>query len=140
MARSSYSTGSTITTVLLCFLLLISFFPGLFHLAWTLPFSLLGLLNPFHRSAATNPVPTLETISTMTWFQKQFTLPAKSRGSYLITDQVVGALPELRQYKVGILHLFVQHTSCALSLNENCKSFRWRVKDIYNSNLMMPRG
>ncbi|KAK2595766.1 hypothetical protein QQS21_006592 [Conoideocrella luteorostrata] len=55
----------------------------------------------------------------MTWFQKQLTLPAKSRGSYLITDQVVGALPEVRNYKVGLLNLFVQHTSCALSLNEN---------------------
>ncbi|GAO13883.1 hypothetical protein UVI_02004010 [Ustilaginoidea virens] len=55
----------------------------------------------------------------MTWFQKQFTLPAKSRGSYLITDQVVGALPEIRDYKVGLLNLFAQHTSCALSLNEN---------------------
>ncbi|KAM0434469.1 hypothetical protein ACHAPT_003565 [Fusarium lateritium] len=56
----------------------------------------------------------------MSWFQKQFTLPAKSRGSYLITDQVVSSLPEIRDYKVGLLNLFVQHTSCALSLNENC--------------------
>ncbi|EFQ33345.1 uncharacterized protein GLRG_08489 [Colletotrichum graminicola M1.001] len=59
---------------------------------------------------------------TGSWFQKQFTLPARSRGSYLITDDVVGALPELKNYKVGILHLFVQHTSCALSLNENWDS------------------
>lgn len=57
----------------------------------------------------------------MTWFQKQFTLQAKSRGSYLITDQVTQALPELKNYKVGLLNLFIQHTSCALSLNENCK-------------------
>lgn len=28
-------------------------------------------------------------------------------------------MPELRGYKTGLLHLFVQHTSCALSLNEN---------------------
>lgn len=55
----------------------------------------------------------------MSWFQKQFTLPSKSRGSYLITDEVVAALPELRNYKTGLLNLFVQHTSCALSLNEN---------------------
>jgi len=55
----------------------------------------------------------------MSWIQKQFTLPPRSRGSYLITDHVVSELPELRSYKVGLLHLFVQHTSCALSLNEN---------------------
>lgn len=40
----------------------------------------------------------------------------------MITDDVVKALPELKDYKVGILHLFVQHTSCALSLNENWDS------------------
>jgi len=55
----------------------------------------------------------------MSWFQKQFTLPARARGSYLITDTVVGQLPELRNYKMGLLNLFVMHTSCALSLNEN---------------------
>lgn len=53
------------------------------------------------------------------WFQKQFSLPARSRGSYLITDHVLEELPEIRQYRVGLLNLFVQHTSCALSLNEN---------------------
>ena len=31
----------------------------------------------------------------------------------------MSSLPELKDFKVGILHLFVQHTSCALSLNEN---------------------
>jgi len=53
------------------------------------------------------------------WTQKQFTLPSRARGSYLITDQVIKELPEIRSYKVGLLNLFVQHTSCALSLNEN---------------------
>jgi secondary thiamine-phosphate synthase enzyme len=56
------------------------------------------------------------------WFQKQFGLPPHSRGSYLITDHVLKELPEIKNYKVGILHLFVQHTSCALSLNENWDS------------------
>lgn len=55
----------------------------------------------------------------MSWFQKSFTLPSRSRGSYLVTDHVLSELPELRNYKVGMLNLFVQHTSCALSLNEN---------------------
>ncbi|KAI6715273.1 hypothetical protein JHW43_002250, partial [Diplocarpon mali] len=47
------------------------------------------------------------------------TLPARSRGSYLVTDTILKELPEIRQFKVGLLHLFIQHTSCALSLNEN---------------------
>ncbi|KAI1917926.1 hypothetical protein LOZ53_000144 [Ophidiomyces ophidiicola] len=58
----------------------------------------------------------------MSWFQKTINLPARSRGSYLITDQIVSELPELRNYKIGLLHLFIQHTSCALSLNENWDS------------------
>jgi thiamine phosphate synthase YjbQ (UPF0047 family) len=55
----------------------------------------------------------------MSWFQKTVSLPPKSCGSYLITDTIEKELPELKQYKVGLLNLFVQHTSCALSLNEN---------------------
>jgi thiamine phosphate synthase YjbQ (UPF0047 family) len=59
----------------------------------------------------------------MSWTQKHFTLPSRSRGSYLITDLVLKELgPELKTYKVGLLHLFVQHTSCGLSLNENWDS------------------
>ncbi|KKZ65673.1 RalA-binding protein 1 [[Emmonsia] crescens] len=55
----------------------------------------------------------------MAWFQRNIALPPRSRGSYLITDHIVSELPELRTYKTGLLHLFIQHTSCALSLNEN---------------------
>lgn len=55
----------------------------------------------------------------MSWFQKTFSLPPQARGSYLITDYVETQLPEIKNYKVGILHLFIKHTSCALSLNEN---------------------
>ncbi|EGC46861.1 conserved hypothetical protein [Histoplasma capsulatum var. duboisii H88] len=55
----------------------------------------------------------------MAWFQRTIALPPRSRGSYLITDHIVSELPELRTYKTGLLNLFIQHTSCALSLNEN---------------------
>ncbi|KAL1304206.1 hypothetical protein AAFC00_000629 [Neodothiora populina] len=58
----------------------------------------------------------------MSWMQKTFTLAPKSRGSYLIDEEVVKNVPEIKQFKVGLLHLFVQHTSCALSLNENWDS------------------
>ncbi|MCJ1246857.1 hypothetical protein MMC30_004066 [Trapelia coarctata] len=55
----------------------------------------------------------------MSFSQTQFSLPARSRGSYLITSEVVKAVPEIKEFKVGLLNLFIQHTSCALSLNEN---------------------
>ncbi|BAE58373.1 hypothetical protein AFCA_004225 [Aspergillus flavus] len=58
----------------------------------------------------------------MSWFQKTFTLAPKARGSYLIDKEVRDQLPEIENFKVGILHLFIKHTSCALSLNENWDS------------------
>lgn len=56
----------------------------------------------------------------MSWEQHRFSFSPRARGSYLVTDEVVNNLPSLKNYKVGILHLFLQHTSAALSLNENC--------------------
>ena len=41
------------------------------------------------------------------------------RGIHLITDEVAGELPEIRDLRVGILHLFIQHTSASLAVNEN---------------------
>ncbi|KAK9474679.1 secondary thiamine-phosphate synthase [Dipodascopsis tothii] len=55
----------------------------------------------------------------MSWSQKTFSLSPRTRGSYLITDEVVQAVPEIANYKVGLLNLFIQHTSAALTLNEN---------------------
>lgn len=54
-----------------------------------------------------------------TWTQQLITLPSHGRGSHLVTDFVVSSLPQIGSIKCGLLHLFVQHTSCALSLNEN---------------------
>lgn len=87
--------------------------PNLFHLMRTLPLSLF----PFTRARTGT-----EDVSIMSWTQKRFTLPPKSRGCYLITDHVLTSVPEIKNYKVGLLNLFIQHTSCALSLNENCKN------------------
>ncbi|KAI9827724.1 MAG: hypothetical protein M1832_004213 [Thelocarpon impressellum] len=55
----------------------------------------------------------------MSFTQKTITLPARSRGSHLITSDIQSALPEIASYRVGVLHLFLQHTSAALALSEN---------------------
>ncbi|SPO02730.1 probable UPF0047 domain protein [Cephalotrichum gorgonifer] len=65
------------------------------------------------------PAPTTQEAPSTMWVQKQLTLPPASRGSYLVTDRITAQLPEIASYRVGLLNLFVQHTSCALSLNEN---------------------
>jgi secondary thiamine-phosphate synthase enzyme len=53
------------------------------------------------------------------WLQREIRLQAKPRGFHLITDELLRALPELRQFRVGLLHVFLLHTSAALTLNEN---------------------
>jgi secondary thiamine-phosphate synthase enzyme len=53
------------------------------------------------------------------WLQKKFQLAAKPRGFHLITREVIEQLPELKQLKVGLAHVFLQHTSASLALNEN---------------------
>ena len=50
--------------------------------------------------------------------QTTFTLKAKGRGCHLITREILDNLAKPLP-KVGLLNLFVQHTSCALSINEN---------------------
>lgn len=55
----------------------------------------------------------------MAWIQRTIQLPAFPRGFHLITRQVQEALPELSSFDVGLLHVFIQHTSASLSINEN---------------------
>ncbi len=56
------------------------------------------------------------------WVQREITLEPRPRGFHLVTREVVGALPELRTLKVGLLHLLIQHTSASLALNENAST------------------
>ena len=53
------------------------------------------------------------------WKQKEISLPTKSRGFHLITDDVIGELEDLRTCKVGLLHIFIKHSSASLTINEN---------------------
>lgn len=55
----------------------------------------------------------------MSWTQRTLRLPPFARGCHLVTDQVVHALPELASMRTGLLHVFIQHTSAAISINEN---------------------
>lgn len=53
------------------------------------------------------------------WVQKEVVLPSFSRGCHLVTEHVLSDLPEVRQCLIGILHVFIQHTSASITLNEN---------------------
>jgi secondary thiamine-phosphate synthase enzyme len=56
------------------------------------------------------------------WQQTETTLKPYRRGFHLITDEIVANLPELKDVKVGLLHVFIKHTSASLTLNENASS------------------
>ena len=55
----------------------------------------------------------------MRWIRRTLHLPAHSQGFHLITREVLAALPELEEIDVGMLSIFLQHTSASLSINEN---------------------
>jgi hypothetical protein len=128
-------TRSLHLTIAFLIIFILAFFPGLLQFLVKLPlYPFKFLIIPFGPtstpSLTSSPIcpagclpftPGLA-MSSSSWFQRTLTLPARSRGSYLITDSIVSQLPEIKDYKVGLLNLFVQHTSCALSMNENWDS------------------
>ena len=58
----------------------------------------------------------------MIWVQKEVRLDARPRGFHLVTREVEAGVPELRDIGVGLAHVFIQHTSASLSLNENASA------------------
>lgn len=53
------------------------------------------------------------------WLQKEIRLEAKPRGFSLVTDEIVAQLPELLSLDVGMVNIFIKHTSASLTINEN---------------------
>jgi len=63
--------------------------------------------------------------------QTEFSLNAKQRGFHLITQEIIRNLPELP--KIGLLNLFIKHSSAALSINENADpDVRTDMESIFN--------
>jgi secondary thiamine-phosphate synthase enzyme len=53
------------------------------------------------------------------WVQREIRLRPRPRGFHLVTREVLEGIPELADVRVGLLHVFIRHTSAALTLNEN---------------------
>jgi secondary thiamine-phosphate synthase enzyme len=53
------------------------------------------------------------------WQQTTITLKARSRGFHLVTDEIIAGFPALADCEVGLLHVWLQHTSASLTVNEN---------------------
>ncbi len=55
----------------------------------------------------------------MKFFQELIQLTARKRGFHLITEEVLDAIPEIRDIEIGMLQVFIKHTSASLTINEN---------------------
>jgi secondary thiamine-phosphate synthase enzyme len=53
------------------------------------------------------------------WLQKTIRLRPRARGFHVVTEELSGAVSEIRQINIGIATFFIQHTSASLSINEN---------------------
>ena len=53
------------------------------------------------------------------WEQKEITIKNKNRGFHLITNEIIQNIPELKKFSIGLIHIFIKHTSASLTLNEN---------------------
>ncbi|MEK9713779.1 MAG: secondary thiamine-phosphate synthase enzyme YjbQ [Thalassolituus sp.] len=73
------------------------------------------------------------------WTQKTLQLKPRSRGFHLITHEIENALPELDGLSVGLLHVFIQHTSASLTINENADpTVRTDFESVFNR--LVPEG
>lgn len=55
----------------------------------------------------------------MQCFQNSLRLSSFRRGFHLVTDKIVEAIPEIKNIKIGLAHVFIHHTSASLTINEN---------------------
>ena len=63
--------------------------------------------------------------------QVEISLKPRRRGFHLVTDEIISQLPPLP--KTGLLNLFVKHTSCGLTINENADpDVRTDMESIFN--------
>lgn len=53
------------------------------------------------------------------WLQREIVLAPKPRGFHLITREILRQIPELETFTIGLVHIFLCHTSASLTINEN---------------------
>ena len=75
----------------------------------------------------------------MIWLQQEIQLSAKARGFHLITGEILQQLPQLKQIQTGLAHIFIQHTSASLTVNENADpTVRSDFEAVFNR--LVPEG
>lgn len=70
------------------------------------------------------------------WIQKQVTLKSRRRGFHLVTDEILRQIPELQTVSMGMMNVFIKHTSASLTINENADpSVRVDFEAYFNHNV-----
>ena len=70
------------------------------------------------------------------WLQKKIDLQPKSRGFHLITDEIMLQLTELNNVQIGLMNIFIKHTSASLTINENADpTVRKDFENHFNRNI-----
>ncbi len=64
--------------------------------------------------------------------QKEISLSPKPRGFHLVTNEIISQFSELRDFKNGMLNVFIKHTSASLTINENADP---TVRDDFESHM-----
>jgi len=67
------------------------------------------------------------------WYQTEVTLRPRGRGFHLITGEIERATEPMGQLDIGLLHIFIQHTSASLTINENADpTVRSDFENVFN--------
>ena len=70
------------------------------------------------------------------WLQKEVQISNKERGFHIITETILSNLPELLKIRIGMLHVFIKHTSASLTINENTDpTVRRDFESHFNNNV-----
>ena len=75
----------------------------------------------------------------MKFYQKEIRLKPFSRGYHLITREVSDSITEISAINMGMLQVFIKHTSASLTINENADP---TVRDDFESHMneMVPEN
>lgn len=70
------------------------------------------------------------------WHQCRICLSPRSRGFHIISQEIVEQLAIISKVNIGLLHLFIQHTSASLTINENADpTVRLDLENYINRNV-----
>ena len=69
--------------------------------------------------------------------QKEILLPKLNRGFHLITEYIINAIEPICNIKIGLLHVFIKHTSASITINENSDPCVRKDMEVYfNRNVL----